>query len=219
MKINLIVYVITTIVIFIWLFSILGRRNGHEKQRESFFDVTPETNTSETKEKSKKIIDITPDSFNEEIFDNKAHISLVEKMQDTDPAFSPDNFVYGVKKIFPEIVHAFYQSDTKKLKTFLTAELYDIYEKEIKKRDQQTEKKYVEIETIKKVTIHKIELQASTALITAHIFSQQVHYTKNQAGEIKGDQNQLHPIEELCGFKRNLTSEDRAWYLYAMRQL
>ena len=142
--------------------------------------------------------------------------STLEKMTESDTAFTPRAFVDGAKMAYEMVIEGFAQGDKKTLKNLLSKDVFDGFAGAIDAREaagQRIESRFVGID---KATIRAASLMGSKASITMEFVSELISATYAKSGEVvEGDPKEIREVTDVWTFERDVTSRDPNWKLVA----
>lgn len=140
----------------------------------------------------------------------------LEKMAESDSAFTPRSFVDGAKMAYEMIIEGFAQGDKKTLQNLLSKDVFDGFSSAIDGREaagQRIESRFVGID---KATIKAASLVGSKASITMEFVSELISATYAKSGElVDGDPKAIREVTDVWTFERDVTSRDPNWKLAA----
>lgn len=210
------------------LYSVLGRRTGHEKPFDPF--RTKETEAPATLPEREGNVRRLPDAAaradrtDRERRKMEAAIGAVQgdvrrgldAIRGADSKFDPVDFVVGARVAFDMIVGAFAQGDTKALRPLLNDQVYGNFASAIEERNRNKERHETTLVGILSADIVGAELKGDEAQVTVKFVSQQINVTKDQEGRIiDGDPSEVANITDIWTFARPVKSRDPNWVLVA----
>lgn len=140
----------------------------------------------------------------------------LQKLTDTDPAFTPRAFVEGAKSAYEMIVGSFASGDKATLKNLLSREVFDGFSRAIDGREAQGHKVDSRFVGISRATIQQASLAGKKASITMEFVSELISATYDKAGEvIDGDPRHIQEVTDVWTFERDVTSRNPNWKLVA----
>jgi predicted lipid-binding transport protein (Tim44 family) len=205
--ITLIFAAIAAFVLF-KLRSVLGRRTGHEQQRDNMFGEpgTTSDNVVQMPDRGpRETVDIEPNS--------PVAIGVAD-IQAVDPSFDPGAFLNGAKAAFEMIVNAFAAGDRETLKPLLGPDVYASFDAAIADRERADETMELKFVGFKAAEIIKAGINDAEARVTVEFVSEQSSVVMNAAGAIvDGDPNDVAAITDVWTFARDTRSGDPNWQL------
>src|SRR5262245_4000080 len=197
------------------LYSVLGRRTGHEKPFDPF--RTKETEAPATlPEREGNVRRLPEPAARPERVDRErrkleAAIGAVQgdvrrgldEIRSADPKFDPVDFVVGGRVAFDMIVNAFAQGDTKTLRPLLNDQVYGKFAGAIEDRNRNKKRHETTLVGILSADIVAAEIKGDEANVTVKFVSQQINVTKDQEGRIvDGDPSEVANITDIWTFAR-----------------
>lgn len=206
---DILIYALVAGILFFWLFSVLGKRTGYEKNPEEL--ITPE---DELENQDAKILDWPKASV---FIDDNAR-AKVQELKEKDPNFSEHHFIAGAKYAFETILMAFSSGDLETLKTLLAPEIYKGFEATINERKTRHDNQVTRLENIKEVMITDAYYQEPKCYITVRYVSEQINVTYDEHNRVlEGDPDHFIILKDLWTFKRDPKSTDPIWLLAKTR--
>jgi predicted lipid-binding transport protein (Tim44 family) len=138
----------------------------------------------------------------------------LRQIYDSDPSFSPRQFVDGARAAYEMIVMAFAEGDRKALRNLLSNEVYEGFNTAITEREKAGEKVKSSFVGIEKAEITAAGINGTEASVTMKIVSQLISATFNAAGEVvEGDADAVAEVKDQWTFARDTRSRDPNWKL------
>lgn len=204
--ITLIFAAIAAFVLF-KLRSVLGRRTGHEQQRDMFggTESTSDNVVQMPDRGPRETVDIEPNS----------PIAVgVSDIQAADPSFDPGNFMIGAKAAFEMIINAFAAGDRDALKPLLGPDVYQSFDAAIADRERDDQRMELKFAGFKSAEITRAFMNGSEARVTVEFVSEQSSAITNAAGAVvDGDLDASETVTDLWTFARDTQSRDPNWQL------
>jgi predicted lipid-binding transport protein (Tim44 family) len=211
------------------LYSVLGRRTGHEKPFDPFRSKGPEAPAT-LPERDGNVRRLPEPAARPERVDRdrrklEAAIAAVagdvrrglDDIRNADPKFDPVDFIGGARVAFEMIVAGFAQGDTKALRPLLNDQVYGNFAGAIEDRSRNRQKLETTLVGILSADIAAAELaRGDEARVTVKFVSQQINVTKDQENRIvDGDPSEVANITDVWTFARSVKSRDPNWQLVA----
>jgi predicted lipid-binding transport protein (Tim44 family) len=134
----------------------------------------------------------------------------------TEPDFDARGFVEGAKSAYELIVSSFAQGDRKTLKSLLSKEVFDGFDRAISDRETRGEKVETTFVSIDKAELVAVEVRNRVAQITVRFLSKLITATRDGAGQvIDGSPDSVVDVTDVWTFARTLGSRDPNWQLVA----
>lgn len=229
--IDLIVLAMIAGFIVLRLFSVLGRRTGHEPGHEPGREPgrdgpaprpLGEGPAGATADNVVRIPTPRPrrGADIEAAFQGTPHEAGLVKIKTADPSFAVDQFLSGASTAFEMVVNAYAKKDTDTLKPLLSADVYSRFATAIQEREDRGETLETEIVVMKPPKIDLIEVDEGRAQVAVRFQSEQVNSVRNAQGEIvEGDKDHVDSVTDIWTFARDLNSRDPNWTLVATRSV
>jgi predicted lipid-binding transport protein (Tim44 family) len=209
--IEILVFAVIAVVILFRLYTVLGRRTGHEpppqQQRERYAPAEPaKDNVVPLPSRSEQIADRPADPMARGLVDIKL----------ADRAFENEHFIAGAKHAYEMIVTAFARGDRAALKPLLGSEVFAAFDGVISGREQRKEHIEFTFVGFKDVKIVHAALKNRSAEITLAIGAQFITATLGEDGTlIDGDTKSVRDVTDVWTFARDTRSRDPNWLLVA----
>jgi predicted lipid-binding transport protein (Tim44 family) len=210
---DIILFAMIAVFLALRLRSVLGRRTGNERRRQSMIRQAEPTGD--------KVITLpqrgnppVPPPATEPPADAVA--AGLERIREADPGFDPDQFLQGVRGAFEIIVAAFAAGDKAKLRPLLSDEVYAPFCTAIDERNAARETLETRILALKRHDIAEADLAGMMARVTVKLVSDQINVVRaHDASIVDGDPDK--PIEktDFWSFGRDTRSTDPNWLLVA----
>jgi len=224
--IDIILLAMFAVVLIARLYKVLGRRTGHEQQRDPFAGVA---NDDGRRDKVIPLPDRAPraDESAKPALDSPAAVPVAEagplqpgiaRIRAADPEFDPTLFVAGARQAFEMILNAFATGDVVTLRPLLNDEVFDNFSRAIKGRQQAKQTLSTTLVGINSVDLIEADLQGRNAVVTVKIVSDQINVTRDADGKVvDGDPTTVAAVTDIWTFSRNTRSRDPNWTLVATR--
>jgi predicted lipid-binding transport protein (Tim44 family) len=211
----LILAVIAAVILF-RLYTVLGRRTGHEPPPHEPFRLSGEPQTS-PKETSPKDAVLPPPN---RTADPPPPSDLVARglfdIKLADGSFETDHFLAGAKAAYEMIVTAFAKGDRAALKPLLSSEVFAAFEQVIAGREAKSQHVEFTFVGFKDVKVVHAALKNRSAEITAAIGAQFISATLDAAGQlVDGDTKSVRDVTDVWTFCRDVKARDPNWLLVA----
>ncbi|WP_029010855.1 Tim44/TimA family putative adaptor protein [Azospirillum halopraeferens] len=197
--------------------SVLGRRNGEERQRPNPYASRPDQArpdnvvTMPGRVRPQPAESAAPD-------EPLSLAAAIARIGAADPTFEEKHFLQGARAAFEMIVDAFARGDTAALRPLLSDEVYENFARAIREREAAGETLETRIETIQDADLAEARMDGRTALVTIKFVSHQVNVTRNAAGAVvDGDPNEAIEVVDIWTFARDTRSRDPNWLLVETR--
>jgi predicted lipid-binding transport protein (Tim44 family) len=223
-KVNFTIILLVAIAGFLGLrlYSVLGKRTGHEQQplppqsgRQSDIGrdaegaalANPHTNGSASKN------DDAADSGVELAFEPRAGAGL-QAISMADRAFDPVRFLDGAKYAYTMILEAFWSDDTASLKQLCDDDVQEVFATATQQRVSRGETLDNKFISFEGATITDAQLDRGIARIAVRFDAFITAVTRNTSGEIlSGSMSEAVETHDVWTFSRVLGNEDPNWVL------
>jgi predicted lipid-binding transport protein (Tim44 family) len=210
---DIILFAMVAVFLALRLRSVLGRRTGHERRRDSMIRQAEPTGDKVISLGQRGIV-APPPPTTEPPADAVA--AGLARIREADPGFDPAEFLQGARGAFEMIVAAFAAGDKAKLRPLLADEVYAPFSAAIEERNAARETLETRILALKRLDIVAADLVGTTARATLKLVSDQINVVRAHDGSIvDGDPDK--PIEktDFWTFARDTRSSDPNWLLVA----
>ena len=133
-----------------------------------------------------------------------------------EPGFDPRAFVEGAKRAYETVVVAFAKGDRKTLRSLLSREVAEGFERAIADREKRGETAETTFVSIDRADIVAVEVRNRVAQITVRFLSNLINATRDASGKvIDGSAEAVVEVPDVWTFARTLGSRDPNWQLVA----
>ncbi|MDB5590199.1 Tim44/TimA family putative adaptor protein [Enterovirga sp.] len=140
----------------------------------------------------------------------------LDEINKIEPGFDAKAFAEGAKSAYEMIVTAFAQGDVKTLKTLLSRDVFEGFERAIQEREKRGDKAETTFVSIDKGDITAVDCRNRVAQITMRFVSKLITSTRNASGAvIEGDPEAVVDVTDVWTFARTLGTRDPNWQLVA----
>lgn len=199
--------------------SVLGKRNGQERQRPNPYAQRPgqpggqETDNVVTLPDRGRAIDAPPPTM-----EPTSLAGALAQIKIADPAFDENYFLQGAKSAFEMIVVSFAKGDTATLRPLLSDDVYDNFAAAIRDRIAAAETRETRVESIDDVDLIDARMDGRSAFVTVKFVSNQINVTRDAEGNVvEGDPERALEVTDIWTFARNTRSRDPNWLLIETR--
>lgn len=212
--VEILLFAVLSIYLFYRLWSVLGTRTGHEKQRQW---MRPENNDD-------NVIILTPKESPQvtiEESEPKAEpfAKQLKTIQKSIKDFSLVRFEKGATNAFSAVINAFAQGDVERLEQLVAPKVLKSFQTAIKTRAKQKETMNIELKHAE-AEIEGIVVKESIAQILVRFTSDQIVTVVNKAGEIIENTNQLtNRMIDRWTFEKKLNDKSLVWLLVKTESL
>lgn len=211
--VEILVFAVIAGVILFRLYTVLGRRTGHEAPPPERFRLSGNAPAGAAKDnvvalpsRSEPIAERPADPVARGLFDIKL----------ADRGFDADHFVSGARHAYELIVTAFARGDRAQLRPLLGGEVFAAFDAVIAGREQRKEHVEFTFVGFKDVKIVHAALKDRSAEITLAIGAQFISATlASDAKLLEGDAKSVRDVTDVWTFARDIRSRDPNWLLVA----
>jgi predicted lipid-binding transport protein (Tim44 family) len=184
------------------LYSVLGRRTGHERPPQ----LQAENTAGAPAQLAHAAAERPSDLLASGLFD----IGLADR------SFEKEHFLKGARAAYETILTAFAANDRATLKPLLSEEVFNAFEAVMRRREAAGENATLTLVGFSDVKIIAAALKGNMAEITLAFGAQLISATTNAAGGvIDGDAASVHDITDVWTFARDVRLRDPNWTLVA----
>jgi predicted lipid-binding transport protein (Tim44 family) len=197
-------------VILFRLYTVLGRRTGHERPPQDRFQPLG----AAEKPISDNIAPL-PDRRAERPQGPEATgpAGLLD-IKLADRTFDTDHFLSGARHAYEMIVTAFAQGDRATLRPLLSDDVYEAFERVIEAREASQEKLTFTFVGFQDVKVIDATLRTNLAEVTVSFVAQFISSTADASGAlIEGDPKSVRTVTDLWTFEKNVRANDPNWRL------
>jgi predicted lipid-binding transport protein (Tim44 family) len=140
----------------------------------------------------------------------------LDEIARAEPGFDVQVFLEGAKAAYEMIVTAFAQGDRKTLRTLLSKEVYEGFERALVDRERRGERVETTFVSIDRAEIENVEVKGRIAQVTVRFLSKLITATRDAQGRvIDGDPETVVDVTDVWTFARPLGTRDPNWQLVA----
>lgn len=196
-------------IVLFRLYSVLGRRTGHERPPSERFERLGGTEPAKTAEPV-----LLPDnSASQQSTADPAAAGLLD-IKLADRNFDAAHFLDGAKRAYETIVTAFARGDRDTLRPLLSEEVLSAFDHVIGEREKRKEKIEFTFIGFRDARIAGGTLKNNVADVTVSFAAQYSSVTIDSTGAvIDGNSNAVREVSDVWSFERNVRSSDPNWKL------
>lgn len=198
------------------LYSVLGRRTGHERPPQERFRLTGRT--AQKSAGNDNVVALPDRAARAETLDDPAH-PLARGLTDiklADRNFETEAFLDGARQAYETVVTAFAAGDRATLRPLLNDEVYAAFDGVIREREGRKEKVDFTFVGIREAKVAEAALKRRMAEVTVNFSAQYISVTRNAAGTVvEGDAKTVHTVNDVWTFTRDVKSSDPNWTVVA----
>ncbi len=227
MPADILIYALVAAGLVFWLRSVLGTRNGSERQRPNPFTSPPVQKDGKSSAAGVSSAPGVPGSVSEALaLPSGGKVSVagssveagLANISHADRAFHLGQFINGAQDAFVMIVEAFAAGDRVLLKQLLAPDLYAAFDQAIAGREADGHSVITEIHAIRKVEITEALIKDQDVFITLRFIADETSVERDRADLlVSGNPDRVRETIDVWTFGRNIRSKDPTWFLYATR--
>jgi len=191
------------------LYSVLGRRTGHEQQPVTRPEAVPGAESVPT------MTDVAPERSEPSglAYEDKAATGI-RAIISADPSFDVSRFLEGAQAAYRMILEAYWKGDRDELSQLAGDEVRAAFEQAITERDAAGHKLDNRLIAIERAVIEEAELVGREASISVRFDADIAAITRTEAGEVvAGSLTDAIVTHDIWTFRRTLGSSDPNWLL------
>jgi len=194
-------------VILFRLYTVLGRRTGHEPPPEPYRVGPPADQSAD-----KPAIALPAPRGTELPADPLARGLMEIKLADRN--FDQAHFLSGARHAYELVLTAFSGNDRVALRPLLSDEVYAAFDGAMRDREARGETVHFTFIGFKDVKIVAATLKGKLADVTVAFTAQFISSTTNAQGDVvAGDPKSVHEVTDIWAFERNVRASDPNWTL------
>jgi predicted lipid-binding transport protein (Tim44 family) len=204
------IFFLAMIALFIGfrLYSVLGRRTGHER--------SPEEQVRVPQPRPAKPLEDKPVPLGERAAGGSPLQRALMDIKLADRSFDEDRFMDGARAAHEMIVTAYAKGDRETLRDLCSPDVYREFEAAIRQREARNERMEFTFGGLKSARITEAELKGRTAEITVSFESEMLLAGYDPDGKlVEGEAGTLHPVTDRWTFARETHARDPNWLLVA----
>jgi predicted lipid-binding transport protein (Tim44 family) len=201
-------------VILFRLYTVLGRRTGHERppQEDYRFQPTPDA----PQPAADATAQVMPRPRRQEVADTATDpVSRgIVAIKLADRSFEAEHFLNGARQAYEIIVTAFAKGDRAALKPLLSDEVYHAFDSAIAARESAKETVAFTFVGFKDTRITQAVLNNRIADVTVAFGAQFISATTGETGAlVEGDAKAVREVTDVWTFSRDTRARDPNWTL------
>lgn len=206
------IVLLATIALFVGLrlYSVLGRRTGHEQQ-----PILRPAESAPTGEATAPVPDIAPDRPESTgLAYEPAATNGIRAIVAADPDFDVARFVEGAQAAYRMILEAFWKGDREELRHLVGGHVLETFEDSITERESAGHVLDNRLVMIERAVIDDARLEGRVAEIDVRFDADIAAVTRDRDGTvIAGTLTDAVPTHDVWTFRRTLGSDDPNWLL------
>jgi predicted lipid-binding transport protein (Tim44 family) len=212
-----VVLIVAAGIVLFRLYTVLGRRTGHERQPDENYRFQP--NPDAPAPAADDRAGILPQPGRAETIEGRPADPVARGVMDiklADRSFETEKFLSGARGAYEVIVTAFAKGDRAALKPLLSDEVYHAFDGAITAREQARETVAFTFVGFKDTKLVDASLKSRVAEVTVTFGTQFISATSNEAGAIvEGDAKSVREVTDVWSFSRDTRARDPNWTLIA----
>jgi predicted lipid-binding transport protein (Tim44 family) len=201
------------------LYSVLGRRTGHERTRDDQLRMPDGAETNPKPAAGKDNVVSLPERPAQAGISSAGASPLARALMDiklADRSFDTDRFLSGARAAYEMIVTAFARGERDVLRPLLSDDVFDTFERAIKSREARNVRVDFTFLKLKGARVSSAEMKGRTAEITVTFESEVMMAGYDPSGTlVEGDAKTPHSVTDIWTFARDTGSRDPNWILVA----
>jgi predicted lipid-binding transport protein (Tim44 family) len=201
------------------LYSVLGRRTGHERTREEQLRMPDGAEPNPKPAPSKDNVVTLPERPTSSGAGAVGAGPLARALMEiklADRSFDTERFLSGARGAYEMIVTAFARGERDVLKPLLSDDVFETFERAIKAREARQVRVDFTFLKLKGARVSGAELKGNTAEVTVTFESEVMMAGYDPSGTlVEGDAKTPHSVTDIWTFAREVTSRDPNWMLVA----
>jgi predicted lipid-binding transport protein (Tim44 family) len=192
------------------LYSVLGRRTGHEQQ-----PILRPAETAPASEAAAPAPDLTQErpEANGLVYEPAA-TNGIRAIVTADPQFDVARFLEGAQSAYRMILEAFWKGDRAELRYLVGGDVLATFEEAITEREAAGHRLENRLVTIERTVIEDARLTGRTAEIDVRFDADIAAVTRDSEGNVvAGTLTDAIPTHDVWTFRRTLGSDDPNWML------
>jgi predicted lipid-binding transport protein (Tim44 family) len=192
------------------LYSVLGRRTGHEQQ-----PILRPAETAPATDAAAPVTDIPAERPEASgfVYEEPATAGI-RAIVSADPAFDVGAFLEGAQAAYRMILEAFWSGDREALRQFVGGHVLETFEQAMAEREAAGHKLDNRLVAIERTVIENARLDGRTAEIEVRFDADIAAVTRDAEGTlVAGTLSDAVPTHDLWTFRRALGSRDPNWLL------
>ena len=210
MSIEIVLLAMVAVFAGLRLYSVLGRRTGHEQQ-----PILRPAETATAPEQALPLPDIAPERPESSglVYEDQA-ASGIRAIVSADPSFDVARFLEGAQAAYRMVLEAFWRGDREELRHLTGDEVLASFEGAIAERDAAGHTLDNRLVRIDRAVIEDARLEGRIASVTVRFDADIAAVTRDSSGElIAGSLSDAVPANDIWTFRRTLGSGDPNWLL------
>jgi predicted lipid-binding transport protein (Tim44 family) len=208
--IEIVLLAMVAVFVGLRLYSVLGRRTGHEQQ-----PILRPAETAAAPDQSVPLPELAAERPEASglVYQDEAAAGI-RAIVSADPAFDVARFLEGAQAAYRMVLEAFWRGDRDALRDLAGEEVLTSFEQAIDARESAGHKLDNRLVRIDRAVIQDAELSGRAASITVRFDADIAAVTRDSAGElVAGSMSDAVPANDIWTFRRTIGSGDPNWLL------
>ncbi|ARS25688.1 Tim44/TimA family putative adaptor protein [Sphingomonas sp. KC8] len=206
---TIIILALVFVFVAMRLYSVLGRRTGHEQPIAKPVEAQP---SAAPVTRSRADVPAQPVAA-EPAIDAQAHEGI-RAIVTADPAFDVTAFLGGAQAAYRLILEAFWKGDSEELGRYVDDGVRDDFTAAIRQREAAGEVVDNRLIAIEHAVIERARLDGQMAIITVRFDADIAAVTRDAEGNvIAGSLSDAVPTHDVWTFSRHVRADDPNWIL------
>lgn len=219
MTYDTIIYAVIAIIVLARLWSVLGQRNGEDRERPNPFAAPPTPTTdsslSATGNPATPEVPLAPKPL---LVAPASLAGGLAQIKEAQPAFDEKQFLQGARAAFTLILNDFAKGDLSESARLLGPTVLPHFRQAIEARRAAGQTMDHKLVNIREAECTAAKIENGQAAITVRFISEQESIVRDAAGNIiEGSQGTVEEITDLWTFARDMKSSDPNWILVETR--
>ena len=210
MSVEIVLLAMIALFVGLRLYSVLGRRTGHEQQ-----PILRPAETAPASEAAAPAPDLTQErpEANGLVYEPAA-TNGIRAIVTADPQFDVARFLEGAQSAYRMILEAFWKGDRAELRYLVGGDVLATFEEAITEREAAGHRLENRLVTIERTVIEDARLTGRTAEIDVRFDADIAAVTRDSEGNVvAGTLTDAIPTHDVWTFRRTLGSDDPNWML------
>lgn len=201
------------------LYSVLGRRTGHERTRDDQLRMPDGAETNPKPAASKDNVVTLPERTAQPGTSTSGANPLARSLMDiklADRNFDTERFLSGARQAYEMIVTAFARGERDVLRPLLSEDVFETFERAIKSREARNVRVDFTFLKLKGARVSGAEMKGRSAEVSVTFESEVMMAGYDPSGAlVEGDAKTPHSVTDIWTFARDTGSRDPNWALVA----
>ncbi len=190
------------------LYTVLGRRTGHERPPQDNYRLKPAEDAVGAHDNGKLTHAAPAERPSDPVASGLFDIGLADR------SFDKDQFLKGARAAYEMILTAYAAGDRMTLKPLLSDEVFAAFESVMRRREEAVQKASLTLVGFNDVKVIAAVLKGSIAEITLAFGTQLISATTNAAGAVvEGDTKSVRDVTDVWTFTHDVRARDPNWTL------